>query len=721
MYRIPKELNLSPLVGEFTTQLMIGLTNSNPNFFSMAILAVFLALPCGTRAADELVGSTPLPAQVPYLSQRGNFFLGNGLVGGGGAGDGTWNFLTGPDYTCPNYLNREEIKLMVDGTEQALTLDVHRGRKTGIYYGITTVGDLEIRLVDGTLSGEPWIARLITIKNKSRTIRHDVSVRAYITPIVGAGRSDWLARDENGHNCGVGLKLDTSLKCVKGWACPNWTNRYALITFNEPANAEPANAITDTATAGTNHEYRIETGSKPLAPGGVWNVALYHYLHFDGENDGDVIKLVEQRDIVSDISRDIVWWEHWFDETAPEYSLDRIPDQRARDLVEGGLATLKMNQSCDGGIVANERGWSMSYIRDAYCGLRGLVAFGHFEESKSFIQWLNHKFAVHGLIGDAESCGSDSGSDSYMHPNGNTGKYCAEANAIVEVTALYLLMARDYYQGTHDLRTLTNANTSLRYAMDVQLRYAATNGYRLEFSGDETELCRAAPVDATGYNRHLDQYWSMTSVALCSASLDFYMQYLRAQGEDPAHYLNRQNNRVLNLPVELSRLQDALERDYWRTNLPECPGGFHDWYRVKKNNAWPVGRVVNFTLFPVYYGTPLKYPDRAKDDVIAMKQFFNPATRSLPLMGKPGGRSLGHDLGYLLWGLVAIDDPEKAAVYDALVNGPTVGCWGTYNEAYDAEGRPNANDLRTFETGVNLSAIGKYWGVGDKQSNPTDN
>jgi hypothetical protein len=62
--------------------------------------------------------------------------------------------------------------------------------------------------------------------------------------------------------------------------------------------------------------------------------------------------------------------------------------------------------------------------------------------------------------------------------------------------------------------------------------------------------------------------------------------------------------------------------------------------------------------------------------------------------------------------LVAAGDSRKTAVYDALVNGPTVGCWGTYHEAYQTNGTPNANGLRSFETGVNLSAIGKYWGVG---------
>ena len=159
-------------------------------------------------------------------------------------------------------------------------------------------------------------------------------------------------------------------------------------------------------------------------------------------------------------------------------------------------------------------------------------------------------------------------------------------------------------------------------------------------------------------------------------------------------------------------MQDALERDYWRTNVPECPNGFHDWFRIKADAAWPSGRLINFTLFPVYYGTPLKYPVRRRMDVEAMKKFFNPSVPLLPVVGTPGRKSLGHDLGYLLWGLVAVRDPEKDEVYKALVNGPTAGCWGTYHEAYAGDGTPNKNGLRSFETGVNLSAIGTYWRMG---------
>ena len=667
----------------------------------IVLILALVAMPAFANAqGHETAPKISLPPQVPYLNTREDFFMGNGYAGAGGPGDGTWNFLVGPDYTCPNYLKREEIRLVVDGTEQPLTMDVHRARKTGIFYGISTNGDLKVTLVDYALMGQPCVARMIQVENLSRRDQHAVSVRAYIEPISGPGRSREFSGLINNQRHWMQLKLDTSLNCVEGHYCPNWADRYATIFFDKVVNT----------VMHINDDYVFTTAPEAIAPNASSDSVLYHYM--DYTNDGGVFWLEkhEPQNPARDLADWIAWWQKWFGGVAPEYSLDRITDERARDLVEGGLATLKMNECRDGGIVANERGWDMSYVRDAYCGLRGLTAFGHFEESKRFIQWLDRQYAAHGLIPDA----GPGGSLTYAHPNGNNGRFCPEANAVVEVTALYILAARDYYHGTHDLETLKNVDTSLSYSMDAQLKYAMTNDYRLEFSGDETELCGASDVPGLrdeGFNRKLEQYWSTTSIALCSASLAFYIEYLKAQGKDPAHYLNHLNHETVNLYDEMGHLQDALERDFWRTDVPNCPQGFHDWFRVKSNGAWPSGRLVNFTLFPVYYGTPMKYPERAKYDVEAMKQFFNPSVPLLPVTGIAGRRSLGHDLGYLLWGLVAVDDPEKRAVYQALVDGPTAGCWGTYHEAYAGDGTPNRNGLRTFETGVDLSAIAEYWQI----------
>jgi hypothetical protein len=153
-----------------------------------------------------------------------------------------------------------------------------------------------------------------------------------------------------------------------------------------------------------------------------------------------------------------------------------------------------------------------------------------------------------------------------------------------------------------------------------------------------------------------------------------------------------------------------MDRDFWRTDVPEIPAGFHDFFR-KPDGTWPQRRLVNFTLMPVFDGTPYDRAEQVKD-VDAIAHYYNAKTGFLQLVPGQDSGFDGHDLGYLLWDLIAVGDPRKDEVYQALVNGPTADCWGSFNEAYDTNGVPNAHDLRSLETGVNVSAIAKYWGLG---------
>ena len=144
--------------------------------------------------------------------------------------------------------------------------------------------------------------------------------------------------------------------------------------------------------------------------------------------------------------------------------------------------------------------------------------------------------------------------------------------------------------------------------------------------------------------------------------------------------------------------------------MPEFPGGFHDSFRKKSDMSWPLKRIVNFTLMPVYFGTPYPAEEKARD-VSAISHYFDEKTGFLQLVPGADTGFDGHDLGYLLWSLIEVGNPKKTEVYHALVNGPTADCWGSFSEAYKANGCPNGDDLRTFETGCNVSALAKYWGL----------
>jgi hypothetical protein len=408
---------------------------------------------------------------------------------------------------------------------------------------------------------------------------------------------------------------------------------------------------------------------------------------------------------VDDLKKSIAEWQSWFEQVSPGYQLVNIRERRASDLMEGALAIIKTNQSQDGGLIAHSTFYKNGFFRDAALGLRGLLATGHFVESKQWLIWVDNKFGLCGHIPDAVNCEASLAERTHQFDMGNPD---------VEEPGWILLCARDYYRATKDLQTLTGVHRTLQYCMDIQLKDAAANGYKLEFNGDETEICAAVNVTGAGTamgGSARTQDWSLSSIAMCAASLDFYIEYLRARGEDVTAYRNTRTGTTMNLPTELTHLLKAMDDTFWRTDVPGSPGGFHDAFRKKSDMAWPLKRIVNFTLMPIYFGTPYSIQEKAAD-VSAMAQYFDPKSGFLQLVPGVDNGFDGHDLGYLLWGLVETGDARKTEVYQALINGPTADCWGSFSEAYNAKGYPNSHDLRTLETGCNVSAIAKYWNLG---------
>jgi hypothetical protein len=324
------------------------------------------------------------------------------------------------------------------------------------------------------------------------------------------------------------------------------------------------------------------------------------------------------------------------------------------------------------------------------------MATGHFDESKKWLAWVDKNLPIAGRLNDSWPCGSP------MPPSAGNDPYSTND----EEPAHILLCARDYLAGTHDLDFLNSIQKTLQFCMDVQLKEATANDGKMAFNGDETEICWAVNADASGFKR---DSWSLSSVAMCAASLDFYIQYLKVRHEDPAKYACTKTGTTLDLNAILASLFKDMDRDFWRTDVPEIPDGFHDFSR-NRDGSWPAKRIVNFTLMPIFFGTPYDPAEKAKD-VAAIAHYFDSKTGFLQLV--PGGDTGfdGHDLGYLLWGLIETQNPLKDDVYRALVNGPTPDCWGSFNEAYDRNGVPNAHDLRSLETGVNISALAKYWNL----------
>jgi hypothetical protein len=474
-------------------------------------------------------------------------------------------------------------------------------------------------------------------------------------------------------------------------------DKLVLIAFNDPAATS-----TLTGTSAT-----VQTKPITLPPGGQHEVTLTHYFRNGHDiSDAKAIDTLRALDSHANLQKSITEWTDWFGHVAPAYALSNIKDDRARVLMEGALVILKTNDSEDGGIIAQANGYKQGYVRDAAMAVRAFLATGHPDEAKRWLIWMDKKWSIYHHFGDAMTC-----STSLDDKSGNFDM----GNMEVEEPGWVLLCARDYYAETHDIDFLKSIDRTLRYCADIQLKDAIANGYKLTFNGDETEICGAvgtgeANIPNVPYAT-CTVVWSLSSIAMAAASVDFYIDYLKAIGSDPANYTNSESHTTMNLNDELKKLVAAMDRDFWRTDVPEYPAGFHDFFRGKADGAWPKARIVNFTLMPVFFSTPYAEDEKAKD-VAAMAQTFDQKTGFLPLVPHTNNGMEGHDLGYLLWDCVKMGDWHKDMVYTALVNGPTANCWGSFNEAYDSTGHPNGNDLRSLETGVNLTALAKYWGLG---------
>jgi hypothetical protein len=672
-------------LGPHTLKIVVKTPNSE-DFDAFAFLA-----PAPRVPAMPAIQGVTLPPLQPLLNPPGIYVIGNGVGMVICDPDGEIDTAFGPGYTTSDLVKHEQILVDIDNVEMPLRVDMKRAAATGVFYGVAACGDLDIGIVDYACQGEPLISRLIVLKNSSGSTRHTVIVRDDITPYTDRGYSSSVAIDPSGKISAFTIQADTTIGVPFGGNNP--VNKSVVIAFNDP---------TSTAVAADNSAL-LQTKPIVLAPGAQHDLALTHYFRLpDSVTDAKAIAALRAVDPHATLQKSIDEWMHWINDVPPAYALSHIKDDRARVLVEGGTILLKTNQSQDGGVIANSPHYKEGYIRDAAMATRGLLATGHADEARRWLLWVDKEVTLHHNLGDAMSCAVSLNDTSYSFGDGTE----------VEEPGWILLVARDYLKLTHDLAFLKSIDSTLRFCADVQLKHEIANDTKMEFNGDETEICDNMNIEATGFNRSM-KAWSLSSVAMAAASLDCFADYVKATGGDPANYLNSQTKTTVDLNAEVKKLVAAMDRDFWRTDVKEIPGGFHDFLRMKADNAWPKARIVNFTLMPVFFGTPYAQDEQIKD-VAAMAQTFDPKAAVFGLVPGPYNGAEGHDIGYLLWDCVATGDWRKEQAYHSLVNGPTVSAWGTFSEMYSGDGHSPGRDreLRSLETGANVTAIAKYWGLG---------
>ena len=627
-----------------------------------------------------LADKTILPEQVPYLGPLEKNFLGNGVAGAGGDTNGRWDYLVGPAYTSKSYIDEETVSISIEGHNYLFFTELKRARGTGIFYSKMRIDDVTFFLVDFALQNCPFVTRAVFVENtSSRQLKFSLTANIKPSSYLTAG-SDGTLNDSSGLVERKGLHL-----------CLNDKNSMS-IAFSDSFSFT---LMSDTG-------YIVRTRDIILQPGENYRTGLYHYAHRERDEHNEIISMISSRDVAKDLESCILNWKAWL---AEGFSLDSVGNLRIRDIIEANSIIIKMLQGADGGIMATPRIYQTSFIRDSHNALRGMVAMGHTSEARDFLLWVNSKYKILREKGQFPIPNAgDIGGDGTFAGFGN------EDNWSAETPALYLMIAEGYFRQTNDLTTLQTIDESLRFAMNCQLDCAEKNKWKLPFNGDETES------GGSGINLwDKPGKWSMPSLLLCCASLQFFIHYLELTGDAGKIKMYRE---------KLLLAGKSLNSNFWNENR-----GIYDWYIDEKGER-SVLPVSNYLLMPVYFNYPADTRQFAVKCVESMKAFIT-GRGFIPVQpGSLNGDFCGHSMGYLLYALSELNDPLKDCIFDSLIWGGTVGCWGTWSESYTGDGlsygpeggtqyweknESPIHNLRPFESGTNLDAIVKYLNIGQKK------
>ncbi len=631
------------------------------------LLFEILMLLCFVSCKDKETNLS-LPQQIAYCGPMEDYFLGSGISGAMGTPDGIWNALIGPNYTSPNFLSCEILSINIDGKSLNILPEMHRGRKSGIFYGEIEIEGIVITLVDFTNDKKPWVTRFLSVKNLSGK-SHQVSICATIVPdniettIV--------------NNSALSLRADTTKWNFDhvNLESKNWADRFSLIAFNVPA---AASLIGDTC--------RITTEQVVLQDSKDYRAALYHYQHFKepDKEDQDYLRIIRKRDILADLNQSISGWKVWFDK-GRMYE-DRMKLQKAKDVVEGSLVMVKMLQDSSGGFIAGLREYPHSYVRDTHGACRLLGITGHNEEVKKAIETISYKAKVFGHIPNAWQMGA------------NKFHYYKFNNPASETPAYFVLMMRNYLENTKDQKFIDQLYPDMKSAIDVQINEMRTNNWKIDFNGDETERYTVRK-DGEMYGKLSDwaedkdlKNWSFPSATLALASTTFFVDYLNSSGRtDLANAYS----------AVAQQIKNSIDYTFWRSDLK-----IHDWCR-KRNNSWPQYRLPNYDLLPLWTGAILNN-DRQVQDAFAMRQYINPTNGYLPTApGDVEGFS-GHNLAYMLYAMKKLNDPLADSIHQTLMIAPIIYCWGTVSEFYGPNAVPNGHLLNPFSSGILGEALIRY-------------
>lgn len=431
--------------------------------------------------------------------------------------------------------------------------------------------------------------------------------------------------------------------------------------------------------------------------------------------------LTEQMAASSDASLLERTRQYWANFTSKRQALtigqNRYVDEAASALDDAAIL-LKTAQSTDGGLIAAPP-FRYAYLRDGYGAARGLLALGMHAEARRACAFRKRKFDLFGSLQTAESLGHDR--IRHVHENDD-----------VETTSYMILQVRDYLAATGDLGYVQTLWPMLNYCWLAPQKHLV-NGM-LPFNGDETYVAGGF------YPRYgLNQGSADCTIAFIEAGR-WLIPWARQQGfwtatqaaqaqsvvaEASAAYCQRffAGDRIwANAPER----EDAAPMPRFRHGVcANCVTKRFGWLERSVNGRYlcpicfntvelPAKRLERMEVFSVsllaaYLGSDILNVDETRAVVEHVLAQAEPDGTISSVPGYPG--FVGYDPALISMNLSAISHPAGEAGYRRLLKQrDSTGVWVEYYMR-DGQPEPHCSRARTWETGVSIDAIMRYWSL----------
>ena len=412
---------------------------------------------------------------------------------------------------------------------------------------------------------------------------------------------------------------------------------------------------------------------------------------------------------------------YWAEFTARRQALtigqNRYDDQAASALDDAAIL-LKTAQSTDGGLIAAPP-FRYAYLRDGYGAARGLLALGMHAEARRACEFRKRKFDIFGTLQTAESLGHDR--IRHIHENDD-----------VETTSYMILQVRDYLAATGDLDFVRTLWPMLNYCWLAPLKHLVDG--MLPFNGDETYVAGGF------YPRYgLNQGSADCTLAFIEAGR-WFIPWARQQGFWTASLAAQAQSVVAGARAAYRQRFFAGDR-IW-ANAPEhentapmprfrhgvcanCSTKRFGWLERSANGRYlcpicfnstelPAKRLDRMEVFSVsllaaYLGSDILTTDETRAVVEHVLAQAEPDGTIFSVPRHPG--FVGYDPALISMNLSAIIHPAGEAGYQRLLKQrDSTGVWVEY---YSRDGQPDTHcsRARTWETGVSVDAIVRYWSL----------